>query len=139
MAAGEALQSLERGDWSPRFVLMHGDLWEGNILRTPETPADAPGASRPPFVLIDWPGARVQGYPFYDLLRITRSMRIGDAILRREVSRHCRLLDTNAAGALGHLLACLGHTGLNLEYFPPEMYAELCVNCLDDLQRALAN
>ncbi|MBJ22502.1 MAG: hypothetical protein CL933_24085 [Deltaproteobacteria bacterium] len=134
-AAQEALDRLRAGEWKPQFILMHGDLWDGNLLLPSRSPAT--DESPAPFVLIDWPGATLRGYPLFDLLRITRSMRISESALRREVSRHCQILRIEAVGARGHLLACLGHIGSNLGFFPVDMYTEMSRNCFADLERAL--
>jgi len=137
-AAEDSLDRLNRGEWKPRFVLMHGDLWEDNLLLSSGSPASTDSQQSAPFVVIDWPGASLLGYPIYDLLRIAHSMRLGRSALRREVSRHREILGTDSAGAMGHLLACLGHIGLNLGHFPMEMYTEMSMTCFDDLRTALA-
>jgi hypothetical protein len=137
-AAEDSLERLDRGEWRPRFVLMHGDLWEDNLLLSSNSPAPPSGEPSTPFVVIDWPGASLRGYPMYDLLRIAHSMRLGPSALRREVSRHREILGMDAADAMGHLLACLGHIGLNLGCFPMEMYTAMSLTCFNDLRKALA-
>jgi len=136
-AAEDSLERLNRGEWKPRFVLMHGDLWEDNLLLSSGSPAPPSNQPSAPFVVIDWPGASLLGYPIYDLLRIAHSMRLGRSALRREVSRHREILGMGSAGAMGHLLGCLGHVGLNLGCFPMEMYTEMSMTCFDDLRTAL--
>jgi hypothetical protein len=135
--AGEALQSLNRGDWSPSFVLMHGDLWKENLLLASRTPRLGRGESAP-FIVIDWPGATLRGYAMYDLLRLARSMNLSRSGLAREVLRHCEILGITPTGAMGYLLASLGHLGMNLGCFASEKYTEVSVACFNDLRRALA-
>jgi hypothetical protein len=136
-AAAESRSRLARTGWKPQSVFMHGDLWEDNLLRASGSTGGVADANDAPFVVIDWPGATMQGYPFYDLLRIARSMRLSAAGLRNEVRRHRRILDLDSTGAMGHLLAGLGHIGLNLGCFPMDMYVDMSRNCFVDLRSAL--
>ena len=137
-AARNSLLQLKGSEWEPYSVLMHGDLWEDNLLLASPSPWFSTDRRNPPFVVIDWPGATLRGYPMYDLLRITHSMRLGNSALRREISRHCEIFGVGAAGAVGHLLACLGHIGLNLGCFPMEMYTAMSMTCFNDMRKALA-
>jgi hypothetical protein len=137
-AADEALGRLKNGDWNPRFVLMHGDLWEDNLLLASRSPADAGNRKNYPFVVIDWPGAKLRGYAMYDLIRLAASMGLRGRGLRREVLRHCEILGSEPANAIGYLLASLGHLGLNLGCFAPETYADMSRSCFNDLRNALA-
>jgi len=135
-AASHSLGEFRQGAWKATSVLMHGDLWEDNLLLA----ADASWFGRSSsFVVIDWPGATLEGYPLYDLLRISRSMRVGTKRVRAEVLRHCDSLGLDAEGAMGHLLACLGHIGLNLGHFPMDMYVDMSRACFADLRSALEN
>ena len=90
-----------------------------------------------PFIVIDWPGAKMRGYLMYDLLRLANSMRLSTRALRREVLRHCQIVDIEPVSARGHLLAGLGYLGLNLGCFPPEVYAETSRICFNNLSDAL--
>ena len=54
-------------EWSPRTVVMHGDLWLENIM----LPASRDGRAYG-FNVIDWAGAMVDGHPFYDLFSLGR-------------------------------------------------------------------
>lgn len=133
-AAGRSLEAFRGGGWKAVSVLMHGDLWEDNLLLAANASWFGPTSA---FVVIDWPGATLDGYPFYDLLRISRSMRVGAPGIRREVQRHCDSLGLGADGAMGHLLACLGQIGLHLGHFPMDMYVDMSRACVADLRVAL--
>lgn len=131
-AAEDALLGLRDGKWSARHVLMHGDMWAGNVL------LESRGrARRPHLVLIDWPGALVRGYAIFDLVRLCRSFRIRPALLRRELERHAALLSCDPDDTRAHLLAALGQQGLALEHFPVQRYLKMTEICFDTLSEAL--
>lgn len=138
-AAEAAGRDLEAGLWSPRQVLIHNDLWKGNILidSRPGTPrAGRPWAER--FVLIDWPGARVRGHALFDLLRLARSLGSGRRALAAEVDAHCAILGCEREQAQSHLLAALAYLSAHLEQFSEQAFARVCASCLDSLE-ALAS
>jgi hypothetical protein len=135
--AERAAERVHTGAWSPRHVLMHGDLWKGNILMQPAGgPHEIPGW-RNRFVVIDWPGSETAGYAMFDLVRLSASMGLGPLALRQEMERHCRLLECSLADAPAHLAAALGHIGMNLEHFPVHRYARMADSCLAYLARAI--
>jgi Phosphotransferase enzyme family len=128
---------LASGAWMPQHVLMHGDLWKGNILvRRPE---DEDGFRSWPdrFAIIDWGGLKVHGYAIFDLVRLAHSLSVTRRILRNEVKRHCELLECNRADAKSYLLAALGHVYMNLEHFPLPRFIEMSEECIDTLNGAL--
>ena len=103
-AAEDALQRLERAEWKPRHVLMHGDLWLGNIL-SGAPPGLVQIATRK-YVVIDSPGGQVRGYPIYDLSRLCTSIgQLGAALSERAIGAraHPRL---PAAGCGGKPAEC---------------------------------
>jgi hypothetical protein len=126
-AASATLERFRKGLWSPRHCLMHGDLWKGNILLAPRTR----GYRR--FVLIDWGSSVTEGYGIYDLLRVASSMKVRGHRLRKEIQAHCELLGCDYVDARSHLVAALGHGGMNLGYFPLESYKALFLQCLRQL------
>jgi hypothetical protein len=134
LAGQRALQRLNSGTWFPRYVLMHNDLWEGNILLKRSFSLNRPGYG---FVIIDWPGCIINGYAIYDMVRLARSIRLKKDLFAMEVSRHCELLECDIEDAMGYLLAALGYLGLNLEHFPPEAYGNLTRLCFDYLNPIL--
>jgi hypothetical protein len=136
-AACRAADRLETGAFRPRHVLMHGDLWKGNVLIRRD--AGSPGRRRwrERFVVIDWAGSESRGHAIYDLIRLAQSMALGRRSLRREVEAHCRLLGCELVDARSHLLCALGHLAGHLEYFPVSAFARTAESCWMALDRAL--
>lgn len=134
-AASLAAERLDAGAWTPRHVLMHGDLWKGNILIQPANRAVERLKMSDRFVIIDWAGSEIYGYAMYDLVRLAQSMHLNARNLRREVDRHCRLLRCEPADATSYLLAALGHIAMNLEHFPIDRYAHMAESCYTTLAR----
>jgi hypothetical protein len=126
--ANHALARLDSGNWRPRFVLSHNDLWIGNVLR-------APPGSRAPFVVIDWGGATPRGYAMFDLVRLGASLGLSAAAMGREVALHCEIIECAREDAGAYLLAALGHIGLNLENFPRGRFHQMAMNCWTTLTR----
>jgi aminoglycoside phosphotransferase (APT) family kinase protein len=136
-AAGDAAARIASGAWVPRRVLMHGDLWKGNILIRPRGDA-GPGPWRQRFAVIDWPGSEVRGYAMFDLVRLALSLQVGPRRLGIEVARHCRALRCDRADAASHLLAALAHLALTLEHFPMDRFVRTAEVCYAALARASA-
>ena len=135
-SARRALCRLEDADWRPKQVLMHGDLWEGNVLIDGPDPQEHRTRWAQRFAVIDWPGSEVQGYAIYDLVRYALSSRLGPRGLHGEVTRHCAALACEPEDAMSYLLCALGHIGMHLEEFPFERYLRMVEACYDGLQRA---
>ncbi|MBE9042086.1 phosphotransferase [Oscillatoriales cyanobacterium LEGE 11467] len=115
--AKDSLDRLMAGKWQPRHVLMHNDLWKGNILLDRNL-SRSPKDWQNQFVLIDWGGSMTRGYAMYDLVRLARTMNLKPAELRSQIDAHCRTLDCDLVGARCHLMAALSHLGMHLEHFP---------------------
>lgn len=128
-AALLAIERLASGAWVPRHVLMHGDLWKGNILIRPRNRASRRLKMSDRFVIIDWGGSEASGYAIFDLIRLARSMRLGKRKLQREVRRHCDLLRCEPADATSYLLTALGFFAMNLENFPMHRFLHMAESC----------
>jgi hypothetical protein len=138
-AARRAIQRLGDGSWQPRHVLMHGDLWKGNVLIDHPLPEVGRTHWRDRFVIVDWPGSELQGHAMYDLVRLSMSLKLGHAPLGAEVARHCAAVGADAEDAASYLLSALGYIALHLEQFPLEKFATMAQACLGHLQQVQAN
>jgi hypothetical protein len=135
--AARAAERLQQGAWLPRTVLMHGDLWKGNILLRPATGLADAVAWRERFIVIDWTGSASCGHAFYDLVRLAQSMRLGRGALDREIARHCALLQCSRDDAMACLLAALGRMAMQLEHFPMQRFAQMVDECHATLHAAI--
>jgi hypothetical protein len=131
-----ALDRLHDGDWNPKQVLMHGDLWEGNVLIDDPDPQEHRTRWAQRFAVIDWPGSELHGYAIYDLVRYALSSGLAPRRLHGEVTRHCAALACEPEDAMCYLLCALGHIGMHLEEFPFERYVRMVEACYGGLQRA---
>lgn len=129
-AAVNAIKALDEGMVTPCHVPMHGDLWRGNILT-------APPENVYPFILIDWRGSAVAGYPIFDLIRLAASYRLPPARLRGELGRHAELLGCPLALTQVHLLAALGHYARHIGEMPVEAFNRMAASCFDTHRRAI--
>ena len=133
--ARAALVRLTDARWKPRRVLMHGDLWQGNLMvRAPVGSADLDWARR--VCLIDWGGSESEGYAIFDLVRAADALRVTPQRLQREVLAHCRALGCEPADAPSHLAAALAHVHSHLGEFPLERFVGMADTCRQTLQRA---
>jgi len=126
-AASDGLDRLEHDKWTARHVLMHNDLWKGNLLLD-----DALG-----FVVIDWPGSIIEGYALYDLVRLADSFGLKSHRLEDQVRAHCRSLGCEPRDALSHLAAGLGHLSQNLDHFPMHRFLPMADECVRRVSSAV--
>jgi hypothetical protein len=138
-AASRAIERINEGAWVPKLVLMHGDLWKGNILIRPQDNILRRIDISNRFVITDWAGSEVSGYAIYDLVRLADSMHLNARNLQREVERHCSLLGCEPVDATSYLMAALGHIAMNLEHFPIDRYTHMADSCYAILEHALAS
>lgn len=124
-----ALERLNSGDFVPRSTVMHTDLWTGNLLLDPSCTRD--------FVVIDWRGSEVDGFPIFDLVKFAESARLSPSALRFELIAHAEILQCALEDTLSYLMAALGHIWLHLDQFPPERFADMAESNLQTLQNAL--
>lgn len=113
--AHRALDRLHGGRWANLVSSVeHGDLWHGNFLTGRRGDA--------PLYVIDWAGARLDGYPMYDFARLSMSLGVTPSTGRRIVRRFADLLDCTPEDLVGYLLCSLGSLSDRLEHFPPDRY-----------------
>ena len=125
LSAEKAWKALSSGDVRPIQVVHHGDLWTGNVLKT---------SSKTGFVVIDWAGARVDGAPFFDLVKFALSVGSSKSTLSHEISAHSRLIGCNPRDASAYVLSGLGALHSELEYFPERDFLHMCEDKLRALQ-----
>jgi len=119
-----AISALKSFPELARSVPMHGDLWQGNIMRHKD------GS----LAIIDWAGSITDGYGVYDLIRFAESFKISRAKLHRELNWQAVKLGGDPGIVLPmHLLSALGHYLLNLNEFPFERFLPMAVRCYDNL------
>jgi len=127
--AQTALARIEAGALVPRSTVMHGDLWIGNVL------IDSVGERD--FVVIDWRGSNVDGFPIFDLIKFAESARLGRGYLRAELAAHAEILACDVQDTRTYLLAALGYIWSHLGLFPPDRFAMMAETNLSTLDAAL--
>lgn len=143
-ACDEALARVSSGAWVPRHVLMHGDLWRGNLLLRPVERGERRSPRRVPWserlAVIDWAGAQPRGYPFFDLIRVGESLGVGPRRLCAEIDRHCALLACSRIDAAPAALAAVGAILGEIEQFPVHRLlgmGESVLRCVDEATRSM--
>lgn len=124
--AKKAADAFHSGRTSAIQVLQHGDLWVGNVLKAPSG-----------FIIIDWPGARMDGSPFFDLITFAASIGASKKKVNREISLTSKLLGCDMRDAPAYVLSGLGALAADLEHFPERRFLELCQQKMAALNIAL--
>lgn len=127
--AENALASVKSGEFIARSRLMHSDFWIGNVMLDP--------SGVRPFVLIDWRGSTIDGFPIFDLVKFAESAGLSRKALRAELAAHSEALGCAIQEARIYLLAALGYIWIHLEQFPPDRFREMAENCLLTFDNAL--
>lgn len=135
IALQRAIERLTSGQWQPRHTFDHNDLWLGNVMLTAKK--DLSPRSRYPFTLIDWAGANPKGYGIYDLIRISREMKLSKGGLHKELVAHSEALGCDLEDTRGHLLAALGHLHRHREHFPEARFVATAQRCWEIFNWAL--
>lgn len=117
-----ALTRVASGRWRPKLMLVHGDLWKGNILLPRDRESRRVAVCG--FSLIDWGGAQLRGVPFWDLAQLGESFALPPIWARHEVRRHASLLDCESEDALCYLALGIADLGGRLEHMPVELYVQ---------------
>lgn len=129
--ASQALARLESGQWQPCHVLMHGDLWKGNILLDQENKSQTGF-----FKIIDWAGSLIHGYAMYDLVRLGSSFKLTNMQMHQQIASHCQILNCDLIDARSHLASALAYLSMNLEDFPLDRFAKTGDHCFAALDNA---
>ncbi len=129
--ATRALAALRAGDWIPKHVFMHDDLWSGNVLIDQRTRG---GRLFGELRIIDWAGARLDGFPLYDFLRVACDMRLTGRAFQRALDRQCAALACDREQAQHHFAAALADLGGRLEQWPRAAYAKTALSCWERLR-----
>lgn len=128
--AEEALRALHDGQWIPKHVFTHGDLWVGNVLIDQRSPG---GSRFGRFVIIDWAGAQVQGYPYYDLLRLACSFALSGKDFFRALRKYDAALGYRSHEGRYAFAAAAAELGQRLEHWPRKTYLSTIERCYQKL------
>ncbi|MDM8543411.1 phosphotransferase [Desulfococcaceae bacterium HSG9] len=129
-AAQKALARYEQGLWKPQTVLVHNDLWKGNIL----LPLSEERRKKyPEFYIIDWAGSNSVGFPFFDLMKLMHNLGLPGIVMRQVIKKHCRVLNFELEDAMSSLLAAIADLGEHLEYFPRPRYIAMATELIECL------
>lgn len=124
--ANEALRAMRARTWQPRHVFMHDDLWVGNVLIDQRS---AGGRKFGRFVIIDWAGSRVRGYPMYDFIRLSLSFGLVGRPFARALDQYCSALGyTRSEGGYAFANAA-AELGQRLEQWPRSSYLSTIERC----------
>ena len=124
--AEEALRAARAGDWQPRHVFMHDDLWSGNVLLDRQL---VEGRHPGRFVVIDWAGARVRGYPLYDFLRLSASFGLKRGPFYQALDQYCGAVEYNRTEASYAFANAAAELGQRLEHWPRPSYLSTIDRC----------
>lgn len=133
-AAGRALVKVKSKRWQPYHALEHNDLWTGNLLAPRDRRAARQHARG--FIVIDWEGARFEGYPVLDLVRFAQSAGLPNAWLKHELAKLRNPLRCELSDMPGYALAALGAMGQTLGYFPVDRFRELATETFELVRAA---
>jgi hypothetical protein len=112
---------------------MHNDLWKGNILLP--SGDDHRDKQTFPFFVIDWRGSRVDGFPLFDLVRVSMSLQLTAKELRRELMHSCQSLGCDFSDAPYYVAAALGEIASRNDQFPLHAFLGMAEHCFAELRK----
>ena len=121
----EAIEAINNGAWQPYFVSAHNDLWRGNVLNCNNTK----------FVLIDWDGATLKGYAFYDLVRVADSFNLNKAKFQLALQQYCGVMQCNQQQAKYYLISAFAFLNANLGDWQYERFLILLNGCMEYFEK----
>ncbi len=134
--AKKALLRIDSGKLRPKTVAMHGDPWKNNILLDARNVSGfEDGSSSARFMFIDWDTGQSEGFPFFDLIRLSNTLRTRKPQMRRLIQDYCEIVEATPEDVSSYITAALGHTLLNLNNCPRHVVALSSQIFLEDLKR----
>jgi hypothetical protein len=122
----EYLRVVRSGEISLFTSVQHGDLWIGNVFFERRSFSDI-NPTLGDFKVIDWRGARLDGYPCIDWMRFCSSLfKIGCSGNDALISAYQGALGISAIEFRVYCFLALGRLGSELDQFPKEKYIALC-------------
>jgi len=107
-------------------AVQHGDFWIGNVFFERRVLPNI-NPSLGDFSVIDWRGARLDGYPCIDWMRLCSSLfRDGSSRNNELVSAYINALGISALEFQAYCFLALGRLGDELDQFPKERYIAAC-------------
>lgn len=119
----EALDAVNNGSWQPSFICAHNDLWCGNVL----------SSKQHKFVLIDWDGVLLNGYAFYDLVRVAGSFGFKKTRFNHVFKQYCNAMQCNEIQAKYYLISAFAFLHSDLGGWQLERFITLLESCMDYL------
>jgi len=129
-----AISRITGGDFNPVHVLQHGDLWRGNVLIGGAMKLLSPFGDG--FVVIDWGGAKVSGYPFIDLLRFVMSFNLSPMETARHISAMRSIIRCEPEDVASYVACSFGKLYQELDNFPRQSFINLCESSMHHLVAA---
>lgn len=112
----------------------HGDFWIGNVFFERRVLSSINPALGD-FTVIDWRGARLDGYPCLDWMRLCSSLfKTGASCNDRLISAYCSGIGVSALEFQMYCFLGLGKLGEELDQFPKERYVAMCDSALTFLE-----
>ncbi len=124
--AAEYLEIVRKKEMRWFTAVQHGDFWIGNVMFERRAFTNINPALGD-FSVIDWGGARLDGYPCFDWMRLCRSLfGYGASKNKKFVASYTDSLGISALEFEIYCFLALGKLGAELDQFPMERYIGAC-------------
>lgn len=125
----QAIEAINQNNWQPCFVCAHNDLWLGNVLSSHETE----------FLLIDWDGAMLKGYAFYDLMRVVSSLMTSKSDFKYAFQQYCNVMGCNSKDAQYYLISAFAYLYSDLGGWQYDRFLLLLDDCMLRLSKFVSS